>query len=111
MTSRETVSRGSVATFGEMLKRFRLRAGFSQSALAQAAQINRSYVSRLESGAREITNRSLALRLAEILALSPFEADLWLISAGYVSPRKQKLGAKRAAQLLADMEPLGEDVH
>lgn len=77
--------------FGKMLADFRQRSGLSQRALAEAAHIDRSYVSKLESGRREVTSRALALRLAAILGLSASEIDLWLISAGYISPRVQSM--------------------
>jgi transcriptional regulator with XRE-family HTH domain len=97
-----------MARFGELLKSFRERARLSQRALAQAADIDRSYVCRLESGEREVTSRSLALRLADILGLSPSETDLWLISAGYVSPRMQELAAGGVSRLLEEIDVLSE---
>jgi transcriptional regulator with XRE-family HTH domain len=98
-----------MASFGELLKSFRERAGLSQSALAQAAGIDRSYICRLENGEREVTSRSLALRLADILNLSPPEIDLWLISAGYISPRMQKLANRGVSRLLEEINVLSEN--
>jgi transcriptional regulator with XRE-family HTH domain len=99
-----------MASFGEMLRGFRERTGLSQSALAQAADIDRSYVCRLENGEREVTSRDLALRLAGILDLSPPETDLWLISAGYVSPRMQDLAASGVSKLLEEISILSESI-
>ena len=83
-----------MSDFGNLLRGFRKRARMSQSALAEAANIDKSYVSRLESGEREVTSRSLALTLASALGLSPSEVDLWLITAGYVSPRMQVMATR-----------------
>jgi transcriptional regulator with XRE-family HTH domain len=99
---------GYMASFGERLRAYRERAALSQSALAQAAGIDKSYVSRLENGQREVASRSLAIRLAAILHLSPSEVDLWLISAGYVSPRVQQLATRRASRLLEAIDVLSE---
>lgn len=79
-----------MATFGDMLKEFRRRSVLSQRGLAEKASIDTSYISRLESGEREVTSRELALRLAGILDLSIDESELWLLTAGYASPRLQQ---------------------
>ena len=97
-----------MADFGKLLKNFRERAELSQSALAQAAGIDRSYICRLENGEREVTSRSLALNLADILDLSLPEVDLWLISAGYISPRMQELAAGGVSKLLDEINVLSE---
>lgn len=91
-----------MSDFGDLLKRFRERAEFSQRALAKSASIDTSYISRLEKGEREVTSRSLALKIAGILELSQREIDLWLISAGYVSPRIQKQGLNRLYEEMGD---------
>ena len=97
-----------MADFGQLLKSFRQRSGLSQSALAHAANINKSYICKLETGEREVTSRSLALSLTEILDLSPSEVDLWLISAGYVSPRMQTHAARDVSRLLEEINDLTE---
>ena len=89
-----------MASFGDLLKDFRIRAKLSQRVLARKAQIDTSYVSRLERGEREVASRSLALKIAEILNLSLEEIDLWLISAGYISPRMQQLANNGISRLL-----------
>jgi transcriptional regulator with XRE-family HTH domain len=94
------ISGGFMASFGKLLRDFRLQAGLSQRALAQAAKVDTSYISRLESGEREIPSRSLALVLAEILRLSQQESDLWLISAGFISPRMQDLASSGISKLM-----------
>ena len=95
-----------MTSFGKLLRDFRVRANFSQRALAQEANIDTSYISRLESGEREVASRSLALRLAEILGLSPQEIDLWLISAGYISPRMQKVASGGISRLMEALDTI-----
>jgi transcriptional regulator with XRE-family HTH domain len=89
-----------MASFGKLLRDFRIRAKLSQRVLAQKADIDTSYISRLEAGEREVASRLLALRIAETLELSPEETDLWLISAGYISPRMQELANGGLSRLL-----------
>jgi len=89
--------------FGEFLQVFRVRAGLSQRALAALAEIDTSYVSRLERGEREVTSRELALKLAEIFRLSADETDVWLLSAGYASPRLQRLEEGRISKLMDEI--------
>lgn len=89
-----------MANFGNLLRDFRIRANLSQRILAQKAEIDTSYISRLERGEREVASRSLALRIAEILGLSSQETDLWLISAGYISPRMQQLASNGLSRLI-----------
>ncbi|MEW6405712.1 MAG: helix-turn-helix transcriptional regulator [Chloroflexota bacterium] len=88
--------------FGEMLRKFRERVGLSQKALAAAAEIDTSYISRIERGERNAT-RPIALRLAEILGLSQKEMDLWLIEAGFISPRMQSLANDGITRLIEDI--------
>lgn len=95
-----TARRSIVASFGKLLRDFRIRAKLSQRVLAQQAEIDTSYISRLERGEREVASRSLALKIAETLNLSLEETDLWLISAGYISPRMQQLANNGLSRLL-----------
>lgn len=78
--------------FGSTLRRFRLRAGLSQSALAKVVSINASYINRLESGEREAPTREVAAAIARSLKLSLDDTDRLLFSAGHVPPSLQKLG-------------------
>lgn len=90
--------------FGILLKEFRIRQALSQRSLANLAGINTSYISRLESGEREVTSRDLALRLAEILALSKDQIDEWLLSAGYASDRLKNIPFGELAKLMEEFE-------
>jgi transcriptional regulator with XRE-family HTH domain len=78
--------------FASNLRRFRLRAGVSQNALAKIVGINASYINRLENGEREAPTRDVAHALARALTLSAEEVDRLLFSAGHVPPSLQKLG-------------------
>jgi len=55
--------------FGQTLKRFRLRKGFSQEELADLAGIHRTYVGDVERGTRNIALLNMT-RLAQALGLS-----------------------------------------
>lgn len=92
-----------IYSFGEMLRGFRIRTGLSQRALASKAGLDTSYISRVESGERKFTSRSVALELATILDLSQAETDLWLNSAGYISPRMQKIARENLSYLMDNM--------
>lgn len=78
--------------FGSTLKRFRLRAGLSQNALAKIVGINSSYLNRLESGEREAPTREVVTALARSLALTTEETDRLYASTGQLPPSLQKLG-------------------
>lgn len=80
------------ADFAATLRRYRVRAGFSQNALAKVVGIDASYINRLESGEREAPTRPVAQSLARALARCPEEVDRLLFSAGHMPPSLQKLG-------------------
>lgn len=69
-------------SFGDMLTRYRQEAGLSQTLLAAAAGIDRSYVSRAQSGYRNLS-RDVLLRVCDVLALSPEKRTRLLWAAGY----------------------------
>jgi transcriptional regulator with XRE-family HTH domain len=69
--------------FGVLLKRFREGHGVSQSKLAERADFDHSYVSRLESGARMPT-RDAVDRLGQAMGLSEIELDALLAAAGFL---------------------------
>jgi transcriptional regulator with XRE-family HTH domain len=55
---------------GRVLRESRLKAGFSQEALALEAGVDRTFVSLLERGKRQPTLETL-FRLAAVLGVSP----------------------------------------
>jgi transcriptional regulator with XRE-family HTH domain len=87
------------ADFGGLLKTMREGRRVSQSKLAERADFDHSYVSRLESGARMPT-RDAVERLATALTLSQTEEDGLLAAAGFL-PRD-------VSSLLSDEPVLGE---
>ncbi len=87
------------AEFGGQLKGVREARHVSQSKLAEWADFDHSYVSRLESGARMPT-RDAVERLARALELSSSEEDALLAAAGFL-PRD-------IASLLSDEPAIGQ---
>ncbi len=94
MTDRDRMG----ADFGAVLKRFRESRRVSQSKLAERADFDHSYVSRLESGARMPTREAVE-RLAEALQLDQNSRDALLAAAGFL-PRD-------VASLLSDEPVVG----
>ncbi len=87
------------AEFGVLLKGLREGRRVSQSKLAERAEFDHSYVSRLESGARMPTREAVE-RLSTALGLSLGEQDTLLAAAGFL-PRD-------VASLLSDEPVIGE---
>lgn len=87
------------ADFGGMLKAMRETRRISQSKLAERADFDHSYVSRLESGARMPTREAVE-RLAAAMTMGQAEEDTLLAAAGFL-PRD-------VSSLLSDEPVLGE---
>ncbi len=68
---------------GALLKTLREKRGVSQNKLAEQADFDHSYVSRLESGERMPT-REAVHRLADALSLEEPQRDLLLAAAGFL---------------------------
>jgi transcriptional regulator with XRE-family HTH domain len=98
-----------MSEFGDLLRGFRERARMSQGALAKAVGIDKSYVSKLESGARRVTSRDLALALAQALGLTLEEIELWIGIVGYISPRQEMASRVGVSRLLEEMSPWATD--
>ena len=60
-----------VKTFGNKIKELRLEKGYSQEELASRANIDRTYVSDIEKG-----ERNVSLKIIEKLAIS-FEKEIY----------------------------------
>ena len=86
--------------FGSLLKRLREQRRVSQSKLAERAEFDHSYVSRLESGTRMPTREAVD-RLSEALGLSRPEQDALRAAAGFLP--------HEVSSLLAD-EPVVSEV-
>lgn len=69
--------------FGALLKSMRERRNVSQSKLAERADFDHSYVSRLESGARMPTREAVD-RLGDALGLERPQLDSMLAAAGFL---------------------------
>lgn len=69
--------------FGVLLKSLREKRSVSQSKLAERANFDHSYVSRLECGARMPTREAVD-RLADALSLEEPQRDLLLAAAGFL---------------------------
>jgi len=85
--------------FGALLKQYREARRVSQSKLAERAEFDHSYVSRLESGARMPTREAVE-RLAEAMGLEQSAQDALLAAAGFL-PRD-------IISLLCDEPAVGE---
>jgi predicted ATPase/DNA-binding XRE family transcriptional regulator len=76
----------SASRFGDLLREFRVRAGFSQSDLAEKANISEAAVGALERGVRKAPHRSTAALLAKALTLTAQESDA--LESARVAARK-----------------------
>jgi transcriptional regulator with XRE-family HTH domain len=70
------------ASFGQLLRRWRMHRGRSQLQLALQASVSTRHLSWLETG-RAQPSRAMALRLAHQLDLPPRERNALLLAAGY----------------------------
>lgn len=68
--------------FDELLKYYRVGTGKTQEEVAEAAGLDPSYVSRLESGSRA-PKRGSVLRLGEALGITAEETDRLLLAADF----------------------------
>src|SRR3954471_21228424 len=91
------------ADFGGLLKAMREARRISQSKLAERADFDHSYVSRLESGARMPT-RDAVERLASALTLAQSEEDGLLAAAGFL-PRAVSVVLSHAPGLWEVLHP------
>ncbi len=96
-----------MSNFAQELLQLRLRSGRSGSALARGANIDASYLSRLERGEREPPRKEIVDALARELALAPEEWDRLLVSAGHPPSALARLGPQDptlmlVANILAD---------
>ena len=72
-----------LTSFGRMLKEFRLQHGLSQKALADAVNVDGSYIARLEMDDRR-PSRRVVLDVAQAMELSPEDTDRLLASAQHL---------------------------
>ena len=72
-----------ISRFGASVRKLRFRLGISQEALAERADLHRTYIADIERGARNVTLRSID-RLAKALQVST--ADLLMQTCQSASP-------------------------
>jgi transcriptional regulator with XRE-family HTH domain len=82
-TAQDPESPMAPPTFATILRRFRMEKRMSQARLADGADFNHSYVSRLESGARAPT-RDAVERLSRSMSLAQVDEDTLLAAAGFL---------------------------
>lgn len=87
--------------FGIALRRYRRRAGQTQTELGRRVGCQASYLGRLESGIRTAPGRPMVERVAVALALSPEDADTLLMAAGHVPAFARDRTIRQVAALLA----------
>lgn len=75
MATAETADRDHRVIFGNRIRDLRKARGFSQEALAHASNIDRTYVSGVERGQRNIALDNI-VRLAKALDVHPSELFL-----------------------------------
>jgi transcriptional regulator with XRE-family HTH domain len=81
---------GTPTIFSEKLKFIRIEKGISQSAAAEGADFDKSFVSRLESGERRPT-RDAIMYLSESLDLTADETDELLMAAKFMPVQPNSL--------------------
>jgi transcriptional regulator with XRE-family HTH domain len=78
-----TTPDGTAQRFGDLLRFWRERQGYSQSELGRKLGSNHSYISRMESGTR-IPSRDMVLQLADILYLTGPHRVMFVGTANYL---------------------------
>ena len=91
--------------FAQLLRRFRKRAGLTQSELAAKVGVHSSYVSRIERSEREAPSREILHHIADALGLEPGEINEIFLAAGYapVADSTTRHTVDPALNLIADL--------
>ena len=81
-------------SFGETLKKLRLKSAKSRYRLAQYSGITEAYILRLETGERSNPSRDVVLMLGLALlkgsdSLDVWDVDVLLLAAGYAPLRRR----------------------
>lgn len=97
-------------TFAFLVRLFRCRQDWSQTQLAERMGVSNSYISRIESGVRVPTRKTI-IRLSETLDLDNDDEDLLLASAGH-DPSGDSLLANEpvVVQLLGVLSRAPDDI-
>lgn len=92
----ERHNRAMPASFGSLLRAYRVRMGLSQNQLARRAEIDPAYVNRLEKAAEDSTSlprRRVVIALANVMELGPVDTDRLLVAAGLCPESIARLGS------------------
>ena len=108
-----TAERSEGASFANLLRTLRERAGLSQSALARRAGLDPSFVNRLESGQRT-AERSVVEKFIAALELDQTDADLLMAAGGLLPTLFERVGLQDptlqlVVQILSDERLSPED--
>lgn len=93
---------GKVCTFGILLKQLRKARGLSQEGLAKQAGLDKSTISRLESGARSPSREKTLMALAQGLSLNQAGLNTLLVSAG--RPLRNEKSLLAADPIVSEVE-------
>jgi len=74
------------ASFGELLRRYRLEANLTQAALAVRAHLSVQAIGMLERGARRTPRRDTVVRLTGALRLNPTQAEVLIAASSRMTP-------------------------
>ncbi len=89
--------------FGKLLRYYRKKARLSQTELAHKILMNPAHISRVERGERNPFKLSKITEVINVLDLTPEEADLLLISAGYAP---KFIGNEKIQELYSKLKKL-----
>lgn len=80
------------ASFAEMLKAFRARAGLSRNRLAIHSHIDPSFLTRIENGQRDPPRRPVVDSIMDALRLSSLDRNKMLAASGFVPESVEQIG-------------------
>ncbi|MBM2826244.1 MAG: Helix-turn-helix domain protein [Dehalococcoidia bacterium] len=89
-----------MGNLGEMIKKYRERAGLSQNALARIVSVNPAYINRLEKRGQGAGNLTLVKGVAAAICQNAIERDIMLATAGHLPLSLAKVGADDPTLLL-----------
>lgn len=92
------------ATFGDLLRGYRRRAGYSQEALAEQAGLSAAAIAALEQGVRRAPYRDTVGALVEALGLA--DAELHEFEEAAAKARQRSRDSKRGATMPAKVDNL-----
>lgn len=89
-------------SLGWRIRQLRHERGMSQEQLAKIVQVERSYISHIESGRTQMPTRNILVSIARALETN---TEQLLIAAGYLAPPQSKLrGNPTPQQMIRELE-------